>query len=132
MSGLTASALIVEDEDDVRFTIKTLLSRLDVTIYEASSGIEAVDLAGEIDQLGVVLLDVGLPDIDGWETLDRIRAFCDVPIMVLSARDHDRSALAPPEGPDWFLSKPFSNVELLTVVAELLARGHDRIHEVRS
>ena len=126
----TPSILIVDDEDDVRFSLRSVLRRMDITIHEASAGLEAVELTRTIDQLGLVLLDVGLPDIDGWEVLDRIRSFCDVPVLVLSARHHDRALLGPPEGPDVFLAKPFANAELVEVVADLLARGHDREHEV--
>ncbi len=114
--------LIVDDDPDIRRVLKILLSeRYDVA--EASGGRDAVAYVKAHPELDLVLLDVMMPEMDGFQTCDTIRQDSNVPILFLTAKsaENDRvSAYA--SGGDDFLSKPFSSLELLAKVNSLLRR----------
>ena len=107
------SVLVIEDEADIRQLLKTLLEREGYAVSEASEGRVGVRLFHQ-SQPDIVILDVGLPDLDGWQVLERIRDMSDVPVLMLTAlsteRDKVRGLNA---GADDYLTKPFSRVELL-------------------
>ena len=82
----TAEVLVVEDEDDVRGLVRVLLERAGLTVARRPDGLEALrclyDSAPDL-----VVLDVAMPELDGWQTLERIRDLSDVPVLMLTARD---------------------------------------------
>ena len=110
------TVLVVDDEPAIRRTVSAGLSARGYAVRVASTGEEAVASAAE-DPPDLVILDLGLPDIDGVDVCRRIRAWSQVPILVLSAEASDyRKVLALDEGADDYVTKPFSMPELLARV----------------
>jgi len=104
-------ALIVDDEQAIRKLLRTSLSESH-SVVEASTGEEGLRLAAT-NNPGVVLLDLGLPDIDGIEVIRRLREFSSAPIIILSAREQDGDkVIALDTGANDYLTKPFSVAEL--------------------
>ena len=107
--------LVVEDDATVRNLITTTLKANEYRYLTAADG-ESALLNATTQQPDIVLLDLGLPDIDGVEVIKRIRSWSQMPIIVISARSEDADKIAALDaGADDYLTKPFS-------VAELLAR----------
>ena len=117
--------LIVDDEPDV-IKVITMSFRMQQPAWEvisAEDGPEALDL---LEQEGpdVVLLDIGLPDMNGFEVLESMRLFSDVPIIMLTVRDDELSKVQGLElGADDYVTKPFSHLELLARVRAVLRRA---------
>lgn len=104
-------ALVVDDEPTIRKLLRTSLSSTH-DVVEAASGEEGIRLSAT-NNPSVVLLDLGLPDMDGIDVIKRLREFSSVPIIVLSAREHDGDkVLALDSGANDYLTKPFSVSEL--------------------
>lgn len=105
--------LVIEDDAPVRNLITTTLKTHDYKYIVASNGEEAVMEASSHNP-DIILLDLGLPDIDGIEVIRRIRTWSEVPIIVISARSEDIDKIeALDSGADDYLTKPFSVEELL-------------------
>ena len=105
--------LVVEDDSHVRNLIKTTLKLHNLSYYEANKGEEALNIASS-KHVDLVLLDLGLPDMDGLEVIDNIRSWSNMPIIVISARSEDEDKIeALDAGADDYLTKPFSVEELL-------------------
>lgn len=105
--------LVVEDDAPVRNLITTTLKAHDYHFMIAANGKEAVMEAASHNP-DIILLDLGLPDIDGVEVIQRIRSWSNVPIIVISARSEDSDKIeALDSGADDYLTKPFSVEELL-------------------
>lgn len=105
--------LVVEDDTPVRNLITTTLKAHDYRFITAVSG-EAAVMETASHNPDVILLDLGLPDIDGVEVIERIRSWSNVPIIVISARSEDADKIdALDSGADDYLTKPFSVEELL-------------------
>ncbi len=124
-SGSLAPALvmIVEDEAPMRRFLRSFLSRYEYRLTEAATGEEALALAAESPP-DLVLLDLGLPDMDGQEVLERLREWLRSPIIVLSVRDQDKQKIAAlNHGADDYLTKPFSTGELLARIQVALRRA---------
>ena len=116
--------LVVDDEPDVVESVRLgfTLQWREVDVVGAASGEAGLD-AVENDQPDIVLLDVGLPDIDGFEVLRQIRAFSDVPIVMLTARDDSMDKVKGLElGADDYVTKPFNHLELMARVKAVLRR----------
>lgn len=107
--------LVVDDEKEIRTLLRVALEASKYVVVEASSGQEGIDSCA-VHSPDLVILDLMLPDMDGIAVLERVRAFSDVPVIVLSVRDRDETKIAALDaGADDYLTKPFS-------VGELLAR----------
>ena len=105
--------LVVEDDAPVRKLITTTLKAHDYKFITAHNGNNAIMEASSHNP-DIVLLDLGLPDIDGVEVIERIRTWSDMPIIVISARSEDKDKIdALDAGADDYLTKPFSVEELL-------------------
>ena len=105
--------LVVEDDTPVRNLITTTLKAHDYRYLTAATGESAVMDAASHNP-DIILLDLGLPDIDGVEVIHRIRSWSNVPILVISARSEDADKInALDAGADDYLTKPFSVEELL-------------------
>jgi two-component system KDP operon response regulator KdpE len=105
--------LLVEDEAPMRRFLRSFLSRSAYRLSEAATGEEALVVAGE-NPPDLVLLDLGLPDMDGQDVLRRLREWLQSPIIVVSVRDQDKQKIAAlNHGADDYLTKPFSTGELL-------------------
>jgi two-component system, OmpR family, KDP operon response regulator KdpE len=118
--------LVVDDEPDVVESVRLgfTLQWREVDVLGASTGEAALD-AIEREHPDIVLLDVGLPDVDGFEVLRRTRAFSDVPVVMLTARDDAMDKVKGLElGADDYVTKPFNHLELMARVKAVLRR-HD-------
>jgi two-component system KDP operon response regulator KdpE len=116
--------LIVDDEPDVIESVRLgfTLQWREVDVLGAESGDAGLD-AIERDHPDIVLLDVGLPDVDGFEVLRQIRAFSDVPVVMLTARDDSMDKVKGLElGADDYVTKPFNHLELMARVKAVLRR----------
>ena len=116
--------LIIDDEPDVIESVRLgfTLQWREVDVLGATSGESGLD-AIEREHPDIVLLDVGLPDIDGFEALRRIRAFSDVPVVMLTARDDSMDKVKGLElGADDYVTKPFNHLELMARVKAVLRR----------
>jgi DNA-binding response OmpR family regulator len=118
----TAEVLVVEDEGDVRRLVRVLLERAGHTVVEAANGLEALSVF-EADAPDLVVLDVAMPELDGWQTLERIRDLSDVPVLMLTARAGELDKVRGlRSGADDYVTKPFGRQELLARVEALLRR----------
>jgi two-component system, OmpR family, KDP operon response regulator KdpE len=115
MSEPGVRVLVVDDERPIRRFLQASLSAHGCTVFEAATGQEAL-AAVATDRPDVVILDLGLPDIDGIEVTRQLREWTQIPIIILSVREHEADKIAALDaGADDYLTKPFG-------VGELLAR----------
>jgi DNA-binding response OmpR family regulator len=117
-----ARVLVVDDEADVRGLVRELLERVGYTVEEAGTGREGLRalFAAPPD---LVVLDVAMPELDGWQTLERIREVSDVPVLMLTARTAELEKVRGLKaGADDYMTKPFGRQELLARVEALLRR----------
>jgi two-component system OmpR family response regulator len=115
-------AVVVEDDEDVRNLVEAVLSQAGFEVHSAAGGKEGVDVV-RLREASVVTLDVGLPDIDGFEVLRRIRQFSDAYVVMLTARTDELDTLtALHTGADDFMTKPFRPRELRARVAAMMRR----------
>ena len=112
--------LIVEDELGIRNFIATILNTNDYDAITASSGADAMSMVTSHCP-DVMLLDLGLPDMDGMEIVRAVRSWSNVPIVVISARNHERDKVeALDAGADDYITKPFGSAELLARIRAAL------------
>ncbi|MGA3175369.1 MAG: response regulator [Syntrophorhabdales bacterium] len=108
-----ARILIVDDEKQIRRMLRTALTSCGYDISEASSGQEGLSQAA-IFHPDLIILDLGLPDLDGTEVIKRLREWAQVPIIILSVREHETDKIkALDAGADDYITKPFGMGELL-------------------
>ena len=108
-----ANIMVAEDDGPVRNLITVTLKAHDYGYVTATTGEGAINTAASVNP-DIILLDLGLPDIDGVEVIERIRTWSNVPIIVVSARSEDSDKIdALDAGADDYLTKPFSVEELL-------------------
>jgi DNA-binding response OmpR family regulator len=123
--------LVVDDDADIRLLLRELLERANFEVEEASSGRAALQaLHGSPPAL--VLLDVSMPELDGYQTLERIRDLSEVPVIMLTARSNELEKVRGlTAGADDYVAKPFGRQELLARVQALLRRsgGAASVHE---
>ncbi|ACL38973.1 two component transcriptional regulator, winged helix family [Pseudarthrobacter chlorophenolicus A6] len=114
--------LVIEDDHDIRELVRTVLTQAGFDVTVASSGAEGVLVAKTISP-DVITLDLGLPDIDGFEVSRQIREFSDAYIVMLTARTEELDTLIGLEsGADDYLTKPFRPRELRARVAAMMRR----------
>jgi two-component system KDP operon response regulator KdpE len=119
---LVSAILLVEDDPALRRALRTTLRSRDFEVLEAATGETAIVLAAD-RRADVVILDLGLPDLDGLDVLRQIRAFTDVPVIVLTARDEQSEKVRSLDaGADDYVTKPFDTEELLARIRAALRR----------
>jgi two-component system KDP operon response regulator KdpE len=107
------TALIIDDEIQIRRLLRVVLEGAGYSVQEAETGQLGLQEVARL-RPSVVLLDLGLPDIDGLEVLRRLREWSEVPVLILSVRDDVSDKVAALDiGADDYVTKPFSSVELL-------------------
>ena len=126
--------LVVDDESRMRKLVKDFLSKKGYIVLEAGDGEEAVDIFMNNKDIGLIILDVMMPKMDGWETCKEIRKFSQVPIIMLTAKSDERDELLGFElGVDEYISKPFSPKILVARVEAILRRtGQSNPDEILS
>lgn len=116
--------LVIDDEPEVIDSVRLgfTLQWREIDVLGATAGEAGLDLV-EHERPDLVLLDVGLPDIDGFEVLRQVRAFSDVPVIMLTARDDPMDKVRGLElGADDYVTKPFNHLELMARVKAVLRR----------
>lgn len=117
--------LVVDDEQRMRKLVKDFLTKQGFRVLEAADGEEAVDVFLENKDIVLVILDVMMPKMDGWEVCREIRQYSKVPIIMLTARGAEADELRGFElGVDEYIAKPFSPKILVARVQALLRRAN--------
>ena len=115
--------LVVDDESRMRKSVKDFLTRAGYQVLEAGDGMEAMDLFYEDKDIALIILDVMMPKMDGWQVCREVREHSKVPIIMLTARSEERDELQGFElGVDEYISKPFSPKILVARVGAILRR----------
>ena len=118
--------LVVDDESRMRKLVKDFLMKKDFDVLEAGDGEQAVDIFFEEKDIALIILDVMMPKMDGWQVCREIRAHSRVPIIMLTAKSDERDELMGFDlGVDEYISKPFSPKILVARVEAMLRRAGD-------
>ena len=122
--------LVVDDELRMRKLVRDFLVKQNFKVLEAADGEEAVDVFLANKDISLVILDVMMPKMDGWETCREIRQYSKVPIIMLTARGEENDELRGFElGVDEYISKPFSPKILVARVQAILRRSNASTEE---
>ena len=115
--------LVVDDEARMRKLVSDFLTKSGYTVLAAGDGSEALDIFFEQKDIALVILDVMMPKMDGWQTCREIRQYSKVPIIMLTARSDEKDELQGFQlGVDEYISKPFSPKILVARVEAILRR----------
>jgi len=121
--------LVVDDESRMRKLVKDFLSRKNFDVLEAENGEQAVDIFFENKEIALIILDVMMPKMDGWQVCREIRQYSKVPIIMLTAKSDEKDELLGFElGVDEYISKPFSP-KILVARAEAILRRANALEE---
>lgn len=115
--------LVVDDESRMRKLVRDFLVKKDFEVLEAGDGAKAIDVFFDTKDIALVILDVMMPKMDGWQVCREIRKYSKVPIIMLTAKSDERDELLGFElGVDEYISKPFSPKILVARVEAILRR----------
>lgn len=115
--------LVVDDESRMRKLVRDFLTKSNYDVVEAEDGAQAVDIFFGQNDIALIILDVMMPKMDGWQVCKEIREFSKVPIIMLTAKSDERDELLGFElGVDEYISKPFSPKILVARVEAILRR----------
>ena len=115
--------LVVDDEGRMRKLVKDFLTKSNYDVVEAEDGAQALDIFFEQNDIALIILDVMMPKMDGWQVCREIREYSKVPIIMLTAKSDERDELLGFElGVDEYISKPFSPKILVARVEAILRR----------
>ena len=119
----TIRILVVDDEPDIRRICRILLENSGYTVLEAATGLEAVETIRRCPEIDLILMDIMMPDLDGYDACSRLRACSTAPVLFLTAKTQENDKRrAYDAGGDDYLAKPFSHAELMMKVESLLRR----------
>lgn len=123
-NGMNAShVLVIDDDADIRGLVAELLERAGLSVEQAEDGRAGLRALHKTHP-DLVVLDVSMPDLDGWQTLERIRDLSDVPVLMLTARGDELERVRGLQaGADDYVVKPFGRQELVARVQALLRRA---------
>ena len=117
--------LVVDDESRMRKLVKDFLTKKGFTVIEAGDGEEAVDKFFEVKDIALIILDVMMPKMDGWQVCREIRQYSKVPIIMLTAKSDEKDELQGFDlGVDEYITKPFSPKILVARVEAILWRSN--------
>ena len=116
--------LVVDDEERMRTLVRDFLARRGFVVLEASDGMEAVDVCFEQKDIALIIMDVMMPRMDGWDAVREIRKYSTVPIIMLTAKSDEQDELNGFNlGVDEYIRKPFSPKVLVARVEAILRRS---------
>mgnify|MGYP000617206750 CR=1 FL=1 len=122
--------LIVDDEELIRNVIKTYCVNEGYQTFEAENGIKAIDVLTNNENIDLIILDIMMPKMDGFETLKKIREIKDIPVIMLSARKEEIDKLSSFNlGVDDYVTKPFSPKELMARIKAVLKRSEKLVEK---
>ncbi len=122
--------LVVDDESRMRKLVKDFLTKNNYEVVEAEDGGQALDLFFESKDISLIILDVMMPKMDGWQVCREIREYSKVPIIMLTAKADERDELQGFQlGVDEYISKPFSPKILVARVEAILRRTNQTTQE---
>src|SRR6266545_4456945 len=126
-NGMNAArVLVIDDDEDIRALVAELLARAGMTVEEAEDGRSGLRALHKSPP-DLVVLDVSMPNLDGWQTLERIRDLSEVPVLMLTARGGELERVRGLQGgADDYVVKPFGRQELVARVQALLRRAAGR------
>ena len=117
--------LVVDDESRMRKLVKDFLTKKGFAVIEAGDGEEAVDKFFEVKDIALIILDVMMPKMDGWQVCREIRQYSKVPIIMLTAKSDEKDELQGFDlGVDEYITKPFSPKILVARVEAILRRSN--------
>ncbi|MBP5154015.1 MAG: response regulator transcription factor [Lachnospiraceae bacterium] len=123
--------LIVDDEERMRKLLRDFLTRAGYEVFEAGDGQQALEIFLERKDLDLILLDVMMPKLDGWQTLTEIRRYSNVPVIMLTARSEEQDELRGFSlGVDEYVTKPFSPRVLTARIGVVLRRSASAREEI--
>ena len=118
--------LVVDDETRMRKLVKDFLVKSNYDVIEAEDGEKAVDIFFKMNDIALIILDVMMPKMDGWQVCKEIRRYSKVPIIMLTAKSDEKDELMGFEyGVDEYISKPFSPKILVARVEAILRRSNN-------
>lgn len=121
----TVKILVVDDESRMRKLVSDFLVKKGYQVIEAEDGVKALDVYFENSDISLIILDVMMPKLDGFEVLKQIREYSKVPVIMLTAKGEEHDELKGfDEGADEYISKPFSPKILVARVDALLRRSN--------
>lgn len=122
--------LVVDDESRMRKLVRDFLTKKGYSVIEAADGEEAVDRFFDIKDIALIILDVMMPKMDGWQVCREIRQYSRVPIIMLTAKSDEKDELQGFElGVDEYITKPFSPKILVARVEAILRRSNALVSE---
>lgn len=125
-----AKILIADDEELIRRLIGDCLEKEGHTVLEAEDGNQAIDLFEKNPDTAMALLDIMMPEVDGWQVCRRIREASGIPVILVSARSQDFDQIMGFEsGADDYVTKPFSLAVLMRRINSLLQRGSSTVEK---
>ena len=120
--------LVVDDEDRMRKLVKDFLIKNNYEVIEAKDGMQALDLFFQNKEIALIILDIMMPQMDGWQVVREVRTHSKTPIIMLTAKGEERDELQGFElGVDEYISKPFSPKILVARVEAILRRTNSSI-----
>lgn len=123
--------LVVDDESRIRKLVKDFLVRKNFEVIEAENGEQAIDIFFSTKEIALVILDIMMPKLDGWQVCKEIRQYSKVPIIMLTAKSDEKDELQGFDlGVDEYISKPFSPKILVARVEAVLRRTQQTDEEV--
>lgn len=123
--------LVVDDESRMRKLVKDFLVKNNYEVIEAENGSQAVDTFFEIKDIALIILDVMMPIMDGWQVCREVREYSTVPIIMLTAKTDERDELQGFQlGVDEYIAKPFSPKILMARVEAILRRTHSTQEQI--
>ena len=123
--------LVVDDESRMRKLVRDFLEREGFQVLEAGDGMEAMDIFYENRDIALMILDVMMPKMDGWQVCREVRQSSKVPIIMLTARGEERDELQGFSlGVDEYISKPFSPKILVARVEAILRRTRAQLQGI--
>ena len=124
------SVLLVDDEEATRQKVASRLEKAGYEVFEASNGLEGLQ-GFYRNRPGIVVLDIAMPEMDGWQVLQRIREVSAIPVLMLTAVKQEREMIRGlDEGADDYITKPFSGDELVARVNAIIRRTNQPNSEI--